>query len=270
MNQLKFLWPAIAVGITIGTVASVSVYLSRSILTFGAFADVYYQIFVQQAIVELGLPILVGLIAAVPVAEMASGGAFRSMWCRVDRRSFLRRSLGEAMAKGFTAGFVTIVTIAIAVMIMSTWGSGFLFRDGPLLVEGFHSAEGERLAWYRMGGFLQLFSSVSPGFALFAVAAWVGVTGAIYALFAASLALVIPWPRLAFLAPTAWLIGTVLATGSLLYVFGWINPASALYPWLLNLLMIPGRMVGLGIYLIPLAVSLYLVWKRTETIVSMQ
>lgn len=260
----------VVAGFVLGLAVSVGVYLERNTFTNRGFADVYITAYGWNSIVTLGVPLVIGVIVAAPIAEMATGGAFRSMWCRVDRRQYLRTTMLDAAMSGFVVAFSTMATISLAIWAMSHLGAGFLFAQGPNLAQGYYSAQNEAYAWYTLGGFPALFAEVSPSFVPLAMSIWVGFSGIIFGVFTASLVLVFPWPRLAFLGPIVWLQLAVLATASVLTPIGWITPRDALYPWFLSLLLLPGRIVGLVIYVLPLVVCLWLVFRRTERIASMQ
>lgn len=234
------------------------------------FADVYIHAFSDRGLVVFGLPIIIGIVVAVPLAEMARGGVFRSMLCRVDRRRYLISAVSNSALSGFVVAFSTMITISLFVWAMTSWGSGFHFSEGAIRVEGYHSPRAERTAWNSIGGFPALFAQVSPGFSYFAMSVWAGLSGALFGIFASTLALVSPLPRLAFLGPILWLQLTMLATRSIYTSFGWVGPLDALYPWMLTILMIPGRIAGLAIYSFPILICLWLVFRRTERIASMQ
>lgn len=176
----------------------------------------------------------------------------------------------QAAVSGFVVAFSAMITISLLVWAMTMWGSGFIFAVDADHIEGYHSPQIEAAAWDRLGGIPALFAQLSPGISLLVMSLWVGFSGAIFGLFAVVLALLAPWPRLAFLGPVIWFQFCLLATGSMLSPIGWVSPHDALYPWNLSLLLIPGRVVGLAMYTAPLLVGIWFIFRRTERIASMQ
>lgn len=219
------------------------------------------------------LPYVLPLIAVAAhtftVPELMVDRAIVAIRIRADSRRFLFHHVGRSFTRGFGTLAIASALIVIGCLVIG-YSANVQFSPGADGTGRTPSSEAEHADFVENSGLLAPIVAVSVPLGYAAVVVWTGIWGGLCGVLGASLALIIPRPRLALLVPLAWYFALETALAHLYTPIGFVSIINTMYPMLVGPGYLGARALAGLLYMLPAVVALAWAWRRFDDLPGTQ